>query len=1256
MKTMSSSIFKYLLAALALAMPLSAQNNADPLVYTVGKTFETNAGATLHNYVLWQPGDARTTFGKKFGIYAKDGNANSPNPYTRLGIQTLQTSPSAIQALLKLGEKFDADGEGLPEMIVALNAEANATPLPDGFAFPSEINLDVAQKLAQIMTIAQTDAEVLQSLVSLGRAHPGVQMAIGLGWSIETTPSTVITYEVRELDLADNDVRVIGRVTLDSDNPQMLLAPGRPYQLPHEVDPDLQLAASAKDHLAVRLRWSTPNGLRTLLPHTYGFNLYRVPKADVDAATADPDSLDTAADITNLGGVKVNMLPIPASNLLTDAEASDISFAKEVFFFGDDNNPPVLLPASPPNPPMPTPPFADGDTFYYYVAARDIAGHPGPLSSPTQITICDRLPPSTPAIVSVDNVFDTAGSDPANETGQQHLRITIRQVPESPAENRAYKYRVYRWHSATDWQRHGGNPAVNFIGEVNHIDGEDYVTFDDDDATDLDIDGPGGSGPDGLGGVDTGAPVVNSESDPAMGQTFWYTVRAVDGSACTPENMSGHCGAVYGVPRDRVGPPQPIGSLISCFCIPRVNLANEGVAVPRPPYGVPQSFPGFVVRVSRLDNEDRDRVLKKIKSVDIQYGEEKFDQQQNFTFDPVFSRTYFFKGMEPFADVLVPNRPADGLVIRVRSRLGDGSVSRWATVGTIGGQPKLGEIFRYDFRAWIEVCCPTLISSSVLRNKDGSIDERILALLPPQSSDEDCPAWIEVDPGSVPPGTNPVGPDDSITGVCGNVYLFDDIREVRIYRRVGTAGKLTLIARQSGESALPTVYSWKESAPVLINGIEACYYAQTFDENGNASPLTRIGCVTVVNEDLGVPMMMDPVDLDPSGSDALVKLSWFCDPVGIDRFEVWAAAEGGESPGITSFDLTSEISTEISPVLNTEAEEDLTFSVYRTTSLASGFGNGGGEFCLTVAVPADKKIYYAIRPIGAQLPDQVTGEYEYAIGDFSNIVSDKWVAPPAALQDVVPWPAKPLPSIAGVSVPVDSYIAEEGPYYAHPIIPETMNSMGASAGILVGAYPAVFSNEQSQKGNFLANRDPMDWLFKYRKQPGESVSSDDLEALAPFIIYRYQVSSPRYPNAKPNLVQVTPLIDRMAYQTLSSKDQNGREFDYYCVQDPFFLFTPLDQSSPVPMPVPLSGLFSRDPASFTTGIASSNDPAANPPYLQPENINGPGGGSPAYRILSAIWVRDTQPVAEGASYQYLIVPFTERGEIKRVIPTNTISH
>ncbi|MGJ8726069.1 MAG: hypothetical protein ACSHYB_16050 [Roseibacillus sp.] len=1248
--------FTALLAFATLLMTaLSPAQNADPLVYTVGKTFETNSGTTLHDYILWQPGDAKTTFGKRFGIYAKAGDSTSPTPYNLLGVQTLQTSPSAIQALLKLGEKFDKDARFLPTRIVALNAEAQgdpaAMPALGSPEFPGGIDLGVAQKLAQIMTIAETDAEILQSLISLGRAHPGVQMAIGLGFSIKALDPSVTTYEVREVDGSDNDLRVIGRVTLDTNNPQMLLPSGKPEFLPHQFEAELQqVSASAKDHLNARLRWSTPNGLRTLLPHTYGFNLYRVPKANV----IDPFLLTSETDVATADGVRVNTLPIPAGALMTPTQAANINYLPETFFYGDDGD--VFVRLNDPQIPVEAPDieFFDGDTFFYYVAPRDIAGHPGPLSPPTEITICDRLPCSAPVIVTVDNAFDLAGSDPAAETGQQNLKLTIRQLPNTDPANSASQYQVYRWHSATDWQTYGGDPTFNLIGSVAHISGEKYVTFEDDDASDLDTDyvAPSGGDP-GSNGPDTGSPVVTSESDFAMGKTFWYTVRAVDTSACTPANLSGHSGPKFGVPRDRVGPPNPEGSLQTCFCIPRMNLTDEGLSIPRKDYDLADDLKRFVVRVIRYeDQSDKRTVFQKIKSFDLEVG--VYAQgQQGTTFERTYARTVLFKSLEEFRDVIVPSNIPDGTTIRVRCRLGDGSVSDWREIPAFDKADGPDEIVRYGFRAWVELCCPVLISTNVLRTPEGQIDPKVLALLPPESGDPRCPSWIETFPGSAPPIFTPVRTNDEIVGVCGQVYLKGDCREVRVYRRVGSDGPFLLISRQSGKSALPAVYNWKESAPVLNNGSEGCYYAQTFDENGNSSPMVRIGCVTTQNEDLGVAMMTDPVNLAPSGGNAVVQLSWFCDPVGIDRFEVWVAAEGGQDPEVVSLNLTEQIASDdnlVLPVTNADGvEEELVFRSYRTDSIASGFGSAG-EFSVVLSVPADKKLSYCIRPIGFPIPHPNTGELLTTSGDFSNIVSNMWTEPASGPQGVIPWPARPLPGLANVGVKVSKYVSGEGPYFALPLQGEQILKFKASTLILVGAAPAIPQQKDEAFDAFLpGNREPFSWLFGYRRQ-NTSISSgmDGISPLSSFVVYRYQVPSERYPSAQPNLVQVTPLMDRMAYQTTKINTEFGI-LDVFQTNDPFFVFHPYDNTSDQ-LTVPVAGIFSRDNNTFGTGLPVPN--SASPPYL---DVSATLFDRTQERD-STIWVRDTVPAVSGASYQYLLVAFDERGEIDRVIPTNVAKH
>lgn len=1172
-----------------LCVPLFAQNS-DPLVFTVGQTYSTNGNTTRHNYLLWQPGDAATTFGKRFAVYAKDGVANDSAPYTRVSIQKLQTSPSAIQALLKLGDEIDADQGFLPMRITALHAEAQAQPLPSAYVFPTEIDAEVAQRLAQVMEVASGDPEVLQSLVSLGRAHPGVMMAMGHAFSIQVSPTSVKTYEVREVTAGNQDVRVIGRVTLDAATPYSLLAPGRPFPNPHPVEESLQLVASGKDHLNVRLRWGLSDAFRETFPKTYGFNLYRVPKANA----LSPNLITTAEDAV-AKGIRVNELPVSASDLFTDAEAGDLSVKREVFFYADDKNPPGD-------------PFVDGEQFYYYVAARDIAGHTGPLSPPTLITMCDRLPPSQAAILSVDNIFDMENAEPGAGKGKQNLRVIIRQVPETPAENRAFSYLIYRWHSATDWQRHGGDPDFNLIGEVKHVKGKYTVYFDDNDPGDIDTDYVSAV----ENGPDTGSATAQGEGDFNMGKTFWYTVRAVDDVACDPKNLSGHCGAMYGVLRDRVGPPKPEGTIIRCFCTTEVLVddLNKDVddlfqRVDKTTYDLNPDFPGFVVRVTREDDENQGKPLAKVAGFEIEVG----TREDPDIFTAKYSRIHFFQGAAIFGDLIVPLEDRRiGEWIRVRSRLVDGTTSSWRYLALQGNSGPDTSIQIYGFLTEVEGECEVILPDAV-----------------------DVFAFAH----------QPEGLDGKITGVCGTVETTATVHEVRVYRRIGHTSPLQLIFKTAGNS-LPATVDWKEAAPILVNGIEACYFAQVLDEHGNASALVRLGCVMIQNADLGTPLLADPQLLAPVGNLGELTISWFSDPVGVERFELWAADESASELELVSANLSGKLSTMSNPVLTTPDGDELSFCVFQSGTLASGFGTGG-EFEATIKVPTGRKIYYAVRAVGPMVNDGA-GNYHRVEGPFSNLVFANYTIPGDPLQPVIPWPDRPLPGVAGINQNVDAYQPGEGPFYAQALTPANMNNLGASGLILVGRFPAPIGGEGYKNGQslFPGQALPSDWLFSFRKQASDEQSSHQLESIRRFVVYRHQIISDRFPNAKPNLVQITPLIDKLTYY-VDPLTQLRK------VDDPFFIFMPYTRTLDVDAYVPSGGQFTRNPNSFSL-LPVGTGPVSQLPYLKIADRFNDG------YVRKTMWVKDHQPVTKGANYQYLIVHFGERGEIDRVIPTNIISH
>jgi len=412
------------------------------------------------------------------------------------------------------------------------------------------------------------------------------------------------------------------------------------------------------------------------------------------------------------------------------------------------------------------------------------------------------------------------------------------------------------------------------------------------------------------------------------------------------------------------------------------------------------------------------------------------------------------------------------------------------------------------------------------------------------------------------------------------------------------------------------------------------------DEHGNASPLVRLGSVIILHNDLDTPMLTDPEPLPPLGSDGSVKLSWFCSPVGVERFEVWVADENGNEIELDALHLTNKLSTSTTPVLQTPDGDDLTCCIFQTSTIASGFGNGA-EFEISTKVPAGRKLYYAIRAVGP-MAESTTG-FNRAEGPFSNMVCENYTIPDPPEQPVIPWPARPLPGVANINEPVDQYTFGLGPFYATAISPANMASNGCSAAILVGKFPSPRA-EQGKSGKGLALfptfKDPTEWLFNFRKQGGPGGNGTQIESINRFVVYRYQVASDRFQNARPNLVQVTPLIDKITHYPNPAGAHT-------LADDPFFIFHDYDVTSEPDLYVPTSGNFSRDPSNFSVGAAHTGLMYLSFPlgYQVPQNYDA-----------KTMWVKDTLPVTRGAKYQYIIVHFSERGEIDRVIPTNVISH
>jgi hypothetical protein len=1120
------------------------------------KDLLTTMGTTVvrdgknYAYLLWQPGEGGSTLGLQFAIYSKPGNASSADPYVRHGYQSLQTSVNTIRAMLELGLKVDQAGEQMTERIDGIYQEIILRP-GQAPAAASDPTLDAAGKLFFLLQSSLTDSQVMSRLFLLGRAHPGVMQALGHAYLLPIA-SGERTYEIREVNQDRSDFRVVGRVTLDTENPLTLDAPAGPVQVLHAVNPASQYPINPKDHLNVRLRWGVDDPLRSKMPYTFGFDAFRVKKTQAEALgwhitppTAQEmlDLLDgMVATDPDPVAARVNQMPLLPERLLTAAESA--AGSADDFYCSDDG---VWFGA--PGTKKIRRPYVDGEQFYYFVAARTIIGAPGSLSSGTLVSMCDRQPPGPPAVVSATSTFLKPQNQAQRENQQfpQFLRVKIRQLLEvdgSDLKSDAAPsgYYVYRWSKPDDYLQNPGNPMLNRIGFVPHLPGNTFVTFDD---------------------TGAGAPTIATHLD----RSVWYTARAVGKSSCTGEVLSGQSAAVAGFLRDFKAPPAPTGDFLICRYTPTIESKGRSVVTPGA-LGLVPGYKGIAVHALRMSPY--------IRAAEVEVS----IQAENQSWIVIHQRELMYRSGNLMKINLPYPEPAGksgGTRVRMRAIAFNGVRSVWAETGNAQADP--ADLALYEFELF---CGKQCISRS----------------------------------GAPEPATHVSNdPDGLVNPIDGglSIPVGQGVTEWRIYRRIGARGELSLVKKGEG-NALPLSVSWQDDSPPSVNAM-VCYYGQVLDQNANPSPLIPLGCVQMVTPSLPTPMLSPVIISSDNGTQASMKLEWFCDPAGVDRFEVFVADSSGQD-----FEIGG-LSTRLQelPMTGLSADyPDDSFFVYQTNRLQGALGTGP-NFSVEITVPADRTLIFAVRACGP-------GEDLRLTGNLSNAVEARWQTPVTGPQPVIPWPARPLPGIFDHRRNIDSYVKSEGPLW-----PMVMPSgyADAATGILIGLTD--FAVERSNNGDgaqCYTSKLPEDYLFKVRDQSGDMSS---LQSLMPFMLYRHQVPSTQHPQAKANLVQCTPLLDRISWKQLPN---------HFHVRDPYLTFQPFSTKAPITYPIPVSGAWSNSqmPVVGAPGVGG----APRPEYLRD--------------ATGIILLKDRLPVIAGAKYRHLIVCFTQDGEIRRVIPLNPIQH
>lgn len=1199
------------LGQLGLMLFLAAHAFAqDGAMSTTAGTTATDGGGQTWAYLLWQATEPALLADSRFAIYAKSGAASSASPYIKLGETALEATPATLQVKLDRAVHLGQDLTLLDDNLGALFEDLVA----------NQASLSLADKLSIVLMGAQADSAFMDQLLFMGRVHVGVNLALGLGWAEPITGLT--TYEIRELDpLTRRDGRVLGRVTLDPAlGPVVLPAPGNLYQV-HEP--------SGKGHLNVRLRWATPDPLQRLDPLRHGFDVYRMDAAFASANGYDVAPPSPATMAALLLGSPTQVARVNQAPALSSADYSNATVANssdDTTFIVDDNQ--LFFGGQP---------FVPCSEYVYFCAARDLLGRAGLVSQGLAVTVCDRIPPGQPSGVTVVNDYQY---DPVSHTGDQRLEVVWTQNDESLDDRRAAAYYVYRWSSPTEYFSHEHDPADHLIaGPITHIPGAAENRYRDD--------GPG-------------APAMPADAN----TTYWYTVRAVDDSDCGSclANFSGNSAPAFGVLRDREGPAGP-GGRIDIACASSEVVYSGAKAMPYREFGLPEANLkwGQIPDLRGLVEAEDDC---RERSVAITQSPEPFTQVSPGVYTITLTATDS-SGNSAQCTTQVTVAPAgDQERVYVLRATREGDAFAWAEfylddpndpdqllarVHFAAGAGTAEFLYRLpadvvpDFRIYCRMGASVGASSAFaevhVTTAPGANQVLVLTfdghLLYQQVGAEDC--------GGPHVALNPV--DHSINPIRGIINTTPTTRQWKLYRRIDE-GELTLVS--VGEANHPATVAWVDDT-MPINATRICYFAQLFDEHGNASPMVRLGCTrTTGSGGLPTPMLTELVAVGDEAQPQM-KIRWFAEASSVERFQVWIAS----ATGALVEPFSERLSADTAPTPNLAVaqlpggDELMDFRVFNSSRV------GGPDFSATpiyeVTVPVLLGDTYTVM---IRAMDATNG-----VGPVSNARRFNWsptAVAAAPLGPEVPWPARAEPPVTKSGFP--RVIARQ------LLLASGFNGVGVRVGELEIRGRHCLGGNREQPFFTPGRLEPADHLY---------TSTYDQSSIMSFALYRRQVPNANFPTVGDDIVQVSPLLEQIAFRWGVSP-----QFGAYgaLVEDPFFAITPaVDpfQSGSCFQALPdLRGRFSYSDCSGAVSVTQipapgthlwigthtvtiiATDPLGNTTTTQTQfTVSPPDEPGP---VPYEVYALDTQGVVAGARYRYLLVRFGQNHEPLQVIPVDEI--
>lgn len=1124
---------------------------------TVGTTWRQPSGEDW-SYLLYQTSDGTSFSGRTIAIYRKEGDPASPAVFTRQAVTRLQDNPVVIAPLLERSVNVGQDLNELAEHVTSLFQSLIPAP-----------SVSLPERLAAVVQGLNADPTLHSRMILLSRRHPGAALAFGMAWA-EPLPKDfrVFTYELRDFDpVAGVDRAVLGRVTIRPGNPLVLPRPGLPIDVPTN---------SPKADLLARLRWPTPDPLRRLAPAQMGFNVYRVPKAVAEARgfTTNPPAAGVLAALARgATGVEiVNRQPVVPPKEYSAADVADFVNDPNTVFITDDR---ARFTGGPG--------FRDGDQFCYFVSARDLLGRDGEYSQALCVTICDRVPPSAPRGLKVANDYLIEGTK-----GVQRLKLSWQPAVDAAAQGVA-RYAIYRWEDRNQMHEQVDTALPIAFVEAGGV--TNKYTFVD---------------------RTTKAPSVEKDA----GKVFWYTVRAVQDTACGPLT-SPDCAPARGIPRDRVGPSGSPPQLT--LREPQLNLSSKSIRKEGGATNLAENAIRYVLRAARTNREVA-WVEVTILDNTLPTGASTLGRHY---FPPVIAQAYGSHATEATFTTLEWNYVSTNR----------GTVTNVVTFGTANG------ITSRQF--FVPVPPPNQPGSSGGVQMDLSVEWKTATARDGHATHfpRDIIPEMRMDGGKV-------------TGIPIEMTVSTDGEQWRLYRKLDD-GPLAMIGEgdvapaRAGRNAAPAAdaqISFADDA-MPINTASARYYSQYLDADGNAGPLIpsiAIGISTPPPPASALSLIAgDGGTNDPSTT---MSYTWSAAPYGTARYRIWIGNPARQgAPSLIPVDritLTGTGSTSpatrrnAGPAIAIPSVVDTTFPlipvVYRdfvtdtgitnlpctvidTTLIGGRVGIGPVYSNLLHRATISADLYVLIEPV--------------ALDGTVGVASAAKVLPAGAgassTNTVVPWPRRPLPP------PRLDFTTGTPGFSAVRIrngdLNGTNNADFNGIGVLLGTTsitPKLGFNPAMGRNAWLNGQvDPDDLLFKDPETSlpilgqvvitGTRVTPPGLELPLVMItqlpvsaaLYRQQVPSAAFPQPPGDLLQVSPMISGIEHRKYS---------------DPL-------TAPPAPVNIPATRL---------------NDPFIGIfPHL----------GSYGLFLL------DTQPIISGATYQYFLVRFDDYGEMIEVLPTNPVT-